>query len=354
MLSPHPVPLRFVLAAPDRIDARLGRSPWPARIKLLVRLLVIALVVWGVWRAVDGALANLEEREFSLAELTRLHIGWLLAAALVYLVGMAPACWFWGKVLRALGQRPGRLSLVRAFYIGHLGKYVPGKAMVVVLRAGLLRGSGVDATTAAVSVFVETLTMMAVGAAVGAALLALFYREHAGLVLLGAAMMLGAGVPTLPPIFRRLVKTLQVHRINPEIERALHGLDRRLMLRGWASMAAAWCLLGLSLAAVLESLPDVAVQPGRLPLILATVALAMVAGFLSLIPGGLGVRELVIIPLLAPVPEFGEVRAIVAAVLLRLIWLLSELAAAAILYVVRPRAVATAPGRRDASASTRT
>lgn len=305
-----------------------------------MRLGVVALVAWGVWYTLQKGFGSLEEREFALEDLARLHAGWLSLAGGIYLLGMAPACWFWGKVLRAMGQRPRPWPLVRAFFIGHLGKYVPGKAMVVVLRTGLMRGPGVDATTAAVSVFVETLTMMAVGAGIGSALLAAFYREHAGLLLVGAAMMAGAGVPTLPPIFRRLVVTLQVKRLNPEIEQALGGLDWRLMGWGWVSMTLGWCLLGLSLAAVLQSIPQIAVEAQHLPLILATVALAMVAGFLSLIPGGLGVRELVVIPLLAPV--FGDVVAVVSAVLLRLVWLLSELAVSGILYLGRPQATPAA------------
>ncbi len=296
--------------------------------------MVIALVAWGVWYTLQKGLRSLREEEFSWSDLAQLKVGWLLAAGGIYLLGLAPACWYWRQVLRALGQNPKLGPLVRAYFIGHLGKYVPGKAMVVVLRTGLIRGPGVDATTAAVSVFIETLTMMAVGAAFAAVLLATLYREQLGLLTLGVAMAVGAGVPTLPPIFRRLVMILQVKRLNPQIETALGGLDWRLTLAGWVGLGLGWCLLGLSLAAVLQSLPGVSIVASDAPLITATVALAMVAGFLSLIPGGLGVRELVVIPLLAPV--YGDGAAIVSAVLLRLIWLLAELAASGILYVARP------------------
>ena len=39
--------------------------------------------------------------------------------------------------------------------------------MVVILRAGLIRGPGVEASLAVVSVFFETLTMMSAGALLG-------------------------------------------------------------------------------------------------------------------------------------------------------------------------------------------
>ncbi len=57
----------------------------------------------------------------------------------------------------------------------------------------------------------------------------------------------------------------------------------------------------------------------------------MVAGFLSLIPGGIGVRELIVIPLLQP--HFGAVVAIISAILLRVSWMVAELLMAGILYV---------------------
>jgi hypothetical protein len=104
-------------------------------------------------------------------------------------------------------------------------------------------------------------------------------------------------------------------------------------------MGLLWIVLGLSLVATLKSMPGVqlgeqlgwAELPEALLLAICCVALATVAGFLSMIPGGLAVRELVLITLLAP--EYGEVAALVSAVLLRLIWLLSEVAVSTILYL---------------------
>ena len=52
----------------------------------------------------------------------------------------------------------------------------------------------------------------------------------------------------------------------------------------------------------------------------------------ALIPGGLGVRELVVIPLLrAP---FGAATALVCAVLLRVCWMVSEALVSIILYLI--------------------
>ena len=145
----------------------------------------------------------------------------------------------------------------------------------------------------------------------------------------------------MPPIFRRLVRMLRVEKLNPQIETAIRGVDYRLMLSGWLWVSAGWFLLGLSLWATLCSLPGVDAALTDTPLLTATVGLAVVAGFLSLIPGGLGVRDWILVELLEP--QYGIVAALVSAILLRLAWLLSELLVSAILYVGVRRARKTAP-----------
>jgi uncharacterized membrane protein YbhN (UPF0104 family) len=113
------------------------------------------------------------------------------------------------------------------------------------------------------------------------------------------------------------------------------------MSYGWVTVGLGWGLLGLSLWAVLRAIPlDTTAAPVALqdlPLVTACVALAMVAGFLSLLPGGIAVREFVIMTLLGA--RFGDGAAMISAVLLRLLWLLSELLLAGVLYAAKPKSV---------------
>jgi uncharacterized membrane protein YbhN (UPF0104 family) len=303
--------------------------------KLAFRLIILGLVCYGIWHTVQEAVVDLRERQFRI---NQIHPGWLVLGGLFYLTGLVP-CWlFWQRTLHAMGQRPRWIESLRAYYIGSLGKYVPGKALVVVVRTGFVRSERCDTTVAAVSVFVETLTMMAVGAFVAAAVLGSMYAHHTWLVALAIGLMLCAGVPTAPPIFRRLVRLVGVKKVNPDIDSALGGLDFRLMLYGWVTVGLGWLLLGLSLWATLQAIPTTTTSPvmlSDLPLVTACVALALVAGFLSLLPGGIGIREYVVMTLIA-VP-FGEGAAAISAVLLRLVWLLAELLLAGGLYLVKPR-----------------
>ena len=227
-----------------------------------------------------------------------------------------------------------RLRQMRAYYAGHLGKYVPGKAMVVVIRTALLHRVHVDSAIAAVSVFAETLTMMTVGALVAALIIIWWFNTHTGLLILAIALMLVSGIPTWPPVFRYLVRRLRVTVLQPKVEAALRGFTWRVMFLGWGANILGWSVMGLSLWAVLRSLPmEAPLDPWYelWPRLTASVSLAVVAGFLSLLPGGLGVRELVLDELMAG--RFGPVIALVSAVLLRLVWLLAELIVSAILYM---------------------
>lgn len=290
-------------------------------------------VAWGLWRFLGDARRDLAAQGFDWREI---RFGWLVTAAVIYALGLLPACWFWKRVLCALQQQPSWLMVARAYFVGGLGKYVPGKALVVVMRAALVRGPRVDTTVAALSVFIETLTMMAVGACM-AALVVLFQVRDWRLLVLAVGLMLGAGVPTWPPLFRWIVKQLRVKRANPMIEELLGGVDARVMVSGWVSMAVGWIFLGLSLGAVMMAIPQAALDGASfiadLPIYTACVSLAMVAGFLSLLPGGVGVRELVVMSLLAAHPRYGPLVAMVSAVLLRLSWMVSEVAVSAILYL---------------------
>ena len=68
------------------------------------------------------------------APLTPASSAWLLLSAVLYVVSWLPSVWFWRELMRALGGRPDFAAAARAYYCGSLGKYVPGKAMVLVLR----------------------------------------------------------------------------------------------------------------------------------------------------------------------------------------------------------------------------
>lgn len=299
-------------------------------ILLSVKILVVVLVFWWVHNTLVKASHQLATAEFQW----RLDPGWLVLAGLLYLVGLLPAGLFWHRVLRTLGQDARLLETLRAYYVGHLGKYVPGKTMVVIIRAGLIRSHRVDTVAAAVSVFYETLSMIAVGAFLAAGLLAVSFHQERILFFGSLGMMAVAGLPILPPVFKRLVRLVGVGKAKEGASSQLDALGYGIMLTGGVMMTLTWVSLGLSLWATfraigihnLEFMPYFASY-------VCCASLATVAGILSMIPGGFGVRDVMLVDLI--VKLFGTLsagQATVASGMLRVVWLVAELAISAILY----------------------
>jgi uncharacterized membrane protein YbhN (UPF0104 family) len=302
-----------------------------------LRALILVLVFLGVSGTVRGAIDELAQYEWHIRP------GWLVVAGLIYAIGLVPMAWFWHRALAALGQPAPWPATLRAYFLGHIGKYVPGKAMAVVLRIAGVRKWITSIRLAVVSLLLETLTMMAVGAFLATVLATLILGLELPLTAIGLAMAAVAGLPTLPPIARRLAR-LGLARVksNPRLESPpsssadmstrLDGIDLRLLSAGWAAACACWVLLGASLWATLTAIGVPEVQlVDDLPRLIAVVAFAVVGGFLSMLPGGLGVRDFVLMRLLVPV--CGNANSLVAAVLLRLVWLVTELAVCGILYI---------------------
>lgn len=104
----------------------------------------------------------------------------------------------------------------------------------------------------------------------------------------------------------------------------------------WGLATCAWVFNGAAMWFVLAALQPKEIVVSDYFLALTTISLATVAGFASMLPGGLGVRELVMIPLL--VPRFSITTAVAAAIFSRLIVVVAEVAIAAIIKLSSRRA----------------
>lgn len=345
--------------------------PWKGIAKWAFRLIVLAVVAYFGWRAFEKAQrdfatqqANLEQEiaslrtELEAPELTadqgqslrekiasleaqrfgldRIGYGWMFASAGLFVLGMSPAWLVWRQSLREMGEPAPIYPTLRAYYVSQVGKYVPGKALVVVIRAALIRPFGVGIVPAVIASFVETLGLMAAGAAWAGALILLIAPGNWPLALLAVGLMLGTGIPTLPPIFRRIVGFLLRKRPQEQVAPYLAGIDWRLMATSWLSFTVTWFALGASMGALLLAFPGSPSTFGEvarlMPLLVATTALALVAGFLSLLPGGALVRELIVIALLGS--AIGEFKAVCVAIAMRLVWLATEFLIAGALYAI--------------------
>ncbi len=323
------------------------RPSWKRWTLAVIKAVVAIVVLWAVGRHVLRTWNELRRHGDSL----HFDAGWLVGSGVLYLTGLVAYGRFYERILQA-SATPVRLGpALRAYLISHLGKYVPGKAMVVVVRAGLVVRHGARASTAAFATFYETLVMMAAGgvvAAVGFATAAGSQRSllklpgwgtvhlpfYTVVALAGLGLGLGFLVLVVPPVFGRLARlvSLPVPGVGPE---ALPRLTAGLLVRGLLWSAAGWILLGFSQLAVVRAFDRAGAERlltlGLGPVVVAGVALATVAGFVvAVLPGGLGVREGVLMSVLAP--ALGTQASVVAALALRLVWVIAELAVGALLF----------------------
>src|SRR5262249_20181882 len=107
------------------------------------------------------------------------HAGWMILSGAFYILAIGFCALFWYRLMRGCGQHLSAATTVRAYYIGFLGKYLPGKAWALVMRAAIAAGPRVRGGLAGLTAFYEVLTTMAAGVLL-AALLFLFLGPDSG------------------------------------------------------------------------------------------------------------------------------------------------------------------------------
>jgi uncharacterized membrane protein YbhN (UPF0104 family) len=302
-----------------------NRARWTRWAIGTVKLALCGLLCWFIY-------ATFASGNEKLGELVwHVQPEWLVLSGVLYLVGLFPAAVFWHIVLDRTGQDARLGESLRAYYISQLGKYVPGKWMVILLRRALLTSTSAETTVVAASVFFETLTMLAVGAAIAAIELVIWHHDQVLLIATAIGSTLLLGIPTIPSVFEWLIRVLRVGKLNPTAGARFRQIDWRTLVLSWGAIAIGWVVQGLALWAVLRGLDATSAGPlDDLSLHTTAVSLGVVAGFISQIPGGLVMREWVSGELMSPV--YGVQVGLVSAIIFRLVLLVSELVISIILY----------------------
>jgi hypothetical protein len=302
----------------------------------LAKWLLAAAILAGVGRQFYHDLSSPTDPDQPDLNQLQLRPAWLALSGGLYLAALSCSACYWYRLLGVFAKRPLFLKAYRAYFLGQLGKYVPGKAWALLLRGGLVCGPELPMGVAIITAFYEVLTTMSAGALI-AAVVFIFDPPHVtglywhpvftGLLLLGLC-----GLPLMPAVFNFLTKRLASRFAHIEALR-LPRIKILTLAEGLAITACGWCLLGLSLWALLmATLP----APPGLTLRMwacycASMGLAYVAGFLAfMLPSGVGVREYFLRQLLAFVGPDNWIAASV--LLLRLVWTTSELVLAGVVF----------------------
>lgn len=251
-----------------------------------------------------------------------------LLAAAVLAVGATYAVQIeaWRRILAGWGQRIGFATAARTWSLANLGRYLPGKVWSVAGLVLLARRAGVNAAPAAASAFVAQAVTLGAGAAVAAAV-----TPHATSPwrLASAAVAALGTVAALswPPTARRLGRLAGATTPLAPLPALAALTSAALAAIAWLGYGAAFWLLARGL-----------VSGVGLPLTTATgiFAVGYMLGWLALFaPGGVGVREVVLIGLLAP--SLGGGGAVALTVASRLLLTALEAAAALVTLPLRHR-----------------
>jgi glycosyltransferase 2 family protein len=296
---------------------------------VLARWVCAGILLYAAGRQIVVELRKLHAREINL-DLTLLFVGGSLYAA-------AMSCFaaYWRQAALGMGGRPGGLEVQRAYFASQLGKYIPGKAWVILIRCALLDNQTTTTPVIIASTFYETLAMMAAGSVL--ALVALLAAGNARPVMLALAAGLTAGLvfAVLPPVFGRLT-TWAARSFQKAGSIPIAAITYASCFQAFRYCIPAWMAVGLSQLAIAGSLGISLFSFAGFLLACGSIALAIVGGFAVLIvPAGLGVREWVIMQTLGP--SVGISNAALLAILARITHVSAELFVAGCLYLLGKR-----------------
>lgn len=284
-------------------------------------LAFVAQRIWSTWDETGPVLRDADP-------------AWLLVALLLAAAGMTAIAVPWVAVVRALGGSLPLSTAVLTYYLGEIGKYLPGGVWPVVGRGELAVRNGIRRTVAYTSVLFS---------------LAVLYLA----ALLSAAglfpVVLATGGTSSTPVLLVLLVPLGLVFLHPAVLGPLVQLAGRVAKRDvsldlprWGVMVGlvlrylpAWLLIGSATWAVTRAL---SADVSWVEICLATV-LSWSAGFLvAPAPGGVGIREAAFVAVAASMP--GGVAA-AAALCARLVFMFVDAVGAAV-----AGAVLGAGGRR--------
>jgi hypothetical protein len=294
------------------------------------RLLAVSFVVFlGV------RLAQLWQRD--PVDLSDINVAVAAAAIATSAVAVASYGVVWIIIVRWLDV-PASARWLTLFFKSQLGKYIPGSVWQYAGRVGLGRRYGLPTAEGLASIAVEVVASSLAAGVAGLLVLPDRGTAAAGLVI--AAGVASAGLLVARRYRGRIALLL---RTRVGIDGGLASSSLRigpwsvaLYLLVWAAYGAAFWLTARALFAVPVS---------DLPRYIGAFSLAWLAGFVAVFaPGGVGVREAVIVGLLGS--RLGEANAIVLAATSRIVLTTIDLVAGGVSLVVpvedarRPRELA--------------
>ena len=300
---------------------------WRTLLRLAVAAVflgVIAVVLAGQWRQAQPLLG-------------RLSVPVVLAAWAMVLAGIYATFRSWRAALADLGGSLPHVGGMRVFYLGQLGKYVPGTIWPVVTQMRLARDYRVPPRAAGAAFAVFMLMLIGTGLLVGLPVIPLLGRDAVDEYRWLAVVLPLLALALAPPVLNRVMATALRLARRPPLPAPL-SFGGILAVAGWALVS--WLCYGVHVYLLVRQL---GVDGGALLWLQCTgaFAVAFVSGpLLLVVPAGAGVREGALLLLLGS--TVGAPVAAVVAVVSRLLFIVGDLAWSAVAVLAARRAFRSA------------
>jgi len=249
-------------------------------VRVVFVVLMIAFVVVAVatqWQEIS-------------AQLRQMSTGVLLVSGVAATLGVFACMLCWRVVLSDLGS-PLQIRVAgHVYFVGQLGKYIPGSIWAVVAQVELARVHDVPRTRTGSAYLVFALFYAGAGLLASAVTLPFLVTESSRGLLWLLLLILPLLVVLYPPVLTALLnRALRlVHREPLE-----HALSARGVAGAMVWGAVSWVLLGVHIWLIARDLGGSGAS--LLPLSIGGFALAWVVGFLVIIaPAGVGPRDAII------------------------------------------------------------
>lgn len=308
------------------------------------RVLAWVRIVLGVAVAVGVVLALVNQWPRVRPHLAQFDAPLVALAFLAVLVALGASMLSWRAVLAELGSRLPLRDAARIYFVGQVGKYLPGSVWPALVQMELGRSAGVPRSRMGVSFVLALALSLLTGAVIGLPTVlstGRYLLPALGVIVLVLPVLL---VPQLLGAF--LDRGLRLLR-RPPLERPLTrtGVLKVVGLSaiGWVAYGVQAWLLAVDLGASLAQ---------TLPVAIGAYAIALVLGVVVVLaPAGVGVREFMLVVGLAGVLTGSAATAL--AIVSRALVTVADVATAVVgLLLRRPVAMvvqepATPPSRGD-------
>ncbi|HEV7722786.1 MAG TPA: lysylphosphatidylglycerol synthase domain-containing protein [Iamia sp.] len=318
----HPDASEVPELGPEGDHVAAVEGPSGSRRKLIARLSTLfGLVVGGVTGAfVVNELAS----EWSRVReaVTEASPVWILVGLACCALGMTSIGWAWADVLALLGAPVARGRVLAWYFVGELGKYLPGGVWPVLGRGELARRGGVAGPRAYASVALSLVTLYLAAMLVAVGLLPFALGDDGPGATALLLLLLPLGLGALHP--KVLVPVLDLVRRITKRPLAIDVPPWRGTVATVLRYAPTWLLNAAGTVAVAHA---VAPDEGGLARIAFAATLSWIAGFLAIaVPAGAGVREAVFLAACGLPSGLGAT----VAVATRVLFILVDLGGAAI------------------------